>query len=143
MPIVVIHVALIALKYHTFDIFKETDKDLPLLELELDIEQFNEVLEDIDPKQQESIKSFLASSDLVEWLRTALPGKYEIVLEYEEKIKKYIKYYVGFCILESHILEDIIWSFSFYIFVNFIEKLLDQFFFCLDYRRYKRSENLC
>lgn len=62
---------------HNFRDFKETDKDLPLSKLELDIEKFNAVLAEISPKQKESITAFLASSDLVSWLRTALPGKYK------------------------------------------------------------------
>jgi hypothetical protein len=54
--------------------FQETEKDIPLKDLELSVQAFNEKLEQITNKQKESITSLLRCSDLVQWLRSALPG---------------------------------------------------------------------
>lgn len=61
-------------KIHFYNVFQETEKDVSLMNMKIDIQEFNEVLAEINDNQRESIVSFLKSSDLVIWLRTALSG---------------------------------------------------------------------
>lgn len=42
--------------------------------MKISIQEFNQVLEKINDDQKECIVSFLKSCDLVNWLKTALPG---------------------------------------------------------------------
>lgn len=57
------------------------------MNMKIDIQEFNEVLAEINDNQRESIASFLKSSDLVIWLRTALSGKFMILLILKKIIK--------------------------------------------------------
>ncbi|XP_062570766.1 E3 ubiquitin-protein ligase RNF213-like isoform X2 [Saccostrea cucullata] len=52
----------------------ETKKDISLTDLKIEVQTFNERLGMINSKQKESIVSFLRSSELVQWLRGAMPG---------------------------------------------------------------------
>lgn len=47
---------------------------MSLIELKISIQEFNKELEEINENQKESIASFYKASDLVKWMRIALPG---------------------------------------------------------------------
>lgn len=44
--------------------------------MEISIQEFNQVLEEINDDQKDCIVSFLKSYGLVTWLKKALPGTY-------------------------------------------------------------------
>lgn len=64
----------IPFSYELFSAFKDTEKDISLVDLKMSIEKFNQRLEKINENQKESIASFTKAKDLVQWMRSALPG---------------------------------------------------------------------
>lgn len=73
--------------------FQTTEKDVPLKDLKITIQKFNEKLENIDQTQKKSVTSFLKASELVKWMKNTLPGIrsfYSILFFLEKKKLMYV-----------------------------------------------------
>lgn len=68
------------------------------MDLKVTIENFNQKLEKINDNKKESIAAFIKASDLVRWMRTALPGNciLKVVLKIPKNFRCVINFQVKF-----------------------------------------------